>query len=428
MKRLKNFSREQFESWISQRQEPGWFTDLRRQALERFHALGYPDRGTEAWRRLPWDKISFEAYPPSVKVKEFIPQNAEELKRQGVILVSLDEALRSHSDLLKQYWSKVVRPDEGKFGALATAFTTHGAFLYIPSVELPQPISIQWDGKIAGETIFPHLLIVAQPNSRAAIIVERNSSDEEKPGMVYGIIEALAARDSQLDILTIQQYGRNVDSFVTQRVKLEQGSQVQTVLLGLGSRIAFSDIETILAESGANAELLGFFFGEKNQHFESHTLQNHQGAHTQSDLLFKSALRDDARSVYYGLIKILKGAQQTNAYQANRNLLLGKGAKADSVPVLEIEADDVRCTHGATVGPVDEEQKFYLMCRGLDQATAEQLLLYGFFEQGIERVRHEGLREVVRKRLTEKIEQGTKHMGIWGQVLKFDKLKDGVLG
>ena len=261
MIQLKNFSSEQFESWIKNRREPEWFTVLRRQALERFHALDYPDRGTEAWRRLPWDKILFEDYPPATGVKEFVPQNVEELKRQGVILVSLEEALRSHSDLLKEYWSTIVRPEEGKFEALATAFTTHGAFLFIPSVELNQPILIQWEGKIAGETIFPHLLIVAQSNSRATIILERNSSDEEKPGMVYGVIEALAGKDSRLDILSVQQYGRNVDSFVTQRVKLEQGAQVQTVLLGLGSRVAHTKMESILSASGATAELLGFFFG-----------------------------------------------------------------------------------------------------------------------------------------------------------------------
>lgn len=402
----KNFSREQFESWIKNRREPEWFTDLRRQALERFHTLEYPDRGTEAWRRLPWDKILFENYPPAEDVKEFVPKNLEELKRQGVILVSLEEALRSHSDLMKRHWSKVVRPDEGKFEALAIAFTTHGAFLYIPSVELREAIVLRWEGRISGETIFPHLVIVTEANSHASVILERRSSDEEKPGMVYGVIEALAGKDSRLDILSIQQYGRNVDSFVTQRVKLEQGAQVQTVLLGLGSRVAHTKTESILAGSGASAELLGFFFGEEDQHFSAHTLQDHQAPHTQSDLLFKSALRDHAQSVYYGLIRIQKGAQQTNAYQANRNLLLSKGAKADSVPVLEIEADDVRCTHGATVGPVDEEQKFYLMCRGLDAAVAEELLLYGFFEHAIQRIRNEELRECVRERLTQRIEKG----------------------
>jgi Fe-S cluster assembly protein SufD len=319
---LKNFSKEQFESWMKNRQEPTWFTDQRRQALEIFHKTLYPDRGTEAWRRLPWDKILFENYSPSTDVKEFIPQNAEELKRQGVILVSLQEALRLHSDLLKQHWSKVIRPDEGKFEALAAAFTTHGAFLYIPSMELREPIVLRWEGRISGETIFPHLVIVTEANSHAAVILERHSSNEEKPGMVYGVIETLAGKDSHLDILSIQQYGRNVDSFVTQRVKLEQGAQVQTILLGLGSRVAHTKTESILAGSGASAELLGFFFGEESQHFSAHTLQNHQAPHTQSDLLFKSALRDHAQSAYYGLIQIQKGAQATNAYQANRNLLL----------------------------------------------------------------------------------------------------------
>lgn len=403
---MKNFSIEQFESWIKNRQEPKWFVDDRRKALEIFLKTDYPDRGTEAWRRLPWDKILFENYPPAQGVKEFVPQNAEELKRQGVILVSLEEALRSHGDLIKRHWSKIVRPDDGKFEALAAAFTTHGAFLYIPCVELSEPIVIRWEGKISGEAIFPHLLIVTEANSRASVILERHSSDEEKPGMVYGVIETLAGRDSRLDLLSIQQYGRNVDSLMTQRVKLEQGAQVQTILLGLGSRVAHTRMESVLSASGAEAELLGFFFGEEGQHFSAHTLQDHQAPHTTSDLLFKSALRDHAQSVYYGLIRVQKGAQQTNAYQANRNLLLGRGAKADSVPVLEIEADDVRCTHGATVGPVDEEQKFYLMCRGVDAPTAEELLLYGFFEQGIERVRNEELRNVIRERLTRRIEKG----------------------
>lgn len=402
---MENFSLEQFESWVKNRQEPKWFVDDRRKALEIFLKTDYPDRGTEAWRRLPWDKISFETYPPAVKVKEFTLKNGETLKQQGVLFIELEEALGSYGDLLQKHWSKIVGP-EGKFESLSAAFTTYGALLYIPSIELDQPILISWDGKISGEAVFPHLLIITEPNSRAAIITETHSSDEEKQGIVYGVVEIFAGRDCQLDFLSVQEYGRNVDSFITQRVKLEQGAQVQTILLGLGSRVAHTKTESILAGSGASAELLGFFFGEEDQHFSAHTLQDHQAPHTQSDLLFKSALRDHAQSVYYGLIRIQKGAQATNAYQANRNLLLSKGTKADSVPVLEIEADDVRCTHGATVGPVDEEQKFYLMCRGLDAPTAEELLLYGFFEHAIQRIRNEELRECVRERLTQRIERG----------------------
>lgn len=396
---------EQFESWIKNRQEPEWFVQQRRYALEVFHQTNEPDRNSEAWRRLPWNQIHWDTYPPVNHVESAILEDAAEWKKQGIIFAPLQEALQVYPELVKKYWSQIVEP-RGKFEALAAAFTSHGGILYLPSIEITRPIVIHWSGKTSGETLFPHFAIVAEPNSRASIILERNSTDEEEPAMVYGIIEILAGRDSQLDLLSIQQYGRNVDSFVTQRVKLEQGAQVQTILLGLGSHMAYTKTESILAGSGASAELLGFFFGEENQHFSAHTLQDHQAPHTTSDLLFKSALRSRAQSVYYGLIRIQKGAQATNAYQSNRNLLLSKGTKADSVPVLEIEADDVRCTHGATVGTVDDEQKFYLMCRGLDQQSAEQLLLYGFFEQGIGRIHNEVLRDAVRKQLTEKIERG----------------------
>ena len=376
----------------------------RSKAFEFFEKADYPDRGSEAWRHLPWKQVSLEAYPPAREVAGFTIKNEADLKGKGISFVSLQEGMRSDSDseLLQKYRSKIEMP-EGKFEFLATAFANHGGFLFIPSVELAEPIILSWDGRISKETVFPHLLIVAQSNSRASVVLQLTSTDEEEAGMVFGVVEVLAERESQLSLLSIQEYGSSVNSFMTQKVRMEQGAEIQSILLGLGSHLAYSRLESALSAEGANAELLGFFFGQRDQHFNAHTLQDHQAPHTQSDLLFKSALSDQSSSAYYGLIRVEKGAQQTNACQANRNLLLGKGARAHSVPVLEISADDVRCTHGATVGPVDDEQKFYLMCRGLDQGTTEQLLLYGFFEHAIQRIRNEQLSQMVRDQLAERI-------------------------
>jgi Fe-S cluster assembly protein SufD len=229
--------------------------------------------------------------------------------------------------------------------------------------------------------------------AEATLIDERRGGAGGAASLSSEMVEVILRPEALLRYVHLQRWGESVTEVFTQRAVLEQGAQFLDIHVGLGGALTKANIETALQGTGARAELLGIFFGSGKQHLDFHTLQNHQAERTTSDLLYKTALKDQAESIYTGLIRIEKQAQKSDAYQANRNLLLSRGAKADSVPMLEILADDVRCTHGVAVGPVDPDQAFYLMSRGLSPAEAERLIVQGFFEQVLRRIPSPELRE-----------------------------------
>jgi Fe-S cluster assembly protein SufD len=235
--------------------------------------------------------------------------------------------------------------------------------------------------------------------------VEEQLSDaqEETPQAMHaGAAEIYLKPGSLVRYIWLQDWGRNVWNFSTQRAILEQDSVLQWYVGAFGSRLTKANLEVALMGRGARAELAGLFFADGQQHMDHHTYQNHLSGLTGSDLLFKGALRDRARSVYQGLIRIHKDAQRSDAYQNNRNLLLSRQARADSIPSLEIEANDVRCTHGATAGPVEEEHVFYLMSRGLSRREAEHLIVDGFFDEVLQRLPLERVRERLREAVIRK--------------------------
>ncbi len=217
------------------------------------------------------------------------------------------------------------------------------------------------------------------------------------------MVEIVIQEGASLRYLHLQRWNLATTQLYTQRAVLKRDAQFFNLLVGLGSCLTKAQVETELSEPGSRSDLLGVFFEQADQHFDFHTLQDHRAPHTTSDLLYKSALKDRSQSIYTGLIRIRKEAQKSDAYQANRNLLLSQGAKADSVPMLEIEADDVRCTHGVAVGPVDEEQSFYLMSRGLPRPEAERLIVEGFFEQVFKRVPLGDLQEQLMKEVSHRL-------------------------
>jgi Fe-S cluster assembly protein SufD len=213
----------------------------------------------------------------------------------------------------------------------------------------------------------------------------------------------IAGEGANVGYLALQRWGRHAWQFADQRVRAERDATVRLVSVGLGGRFAKNRIEASLAGPGASAELKALFFGSQKQFFDFHTLQQHRVGNTTSDLLFKGALRDEARSVYAGLIRIEPNASRSDAYQANRNLLLSKTAKAHSIPMLEILNNDVRCTHGATVAPVDPEHLFYLESRGIPAPTAEQMIVHGFFGEVLDRIPVAQARELVEAELEARI-------------------------
>mgnify|MGYP006171418943 CR=1 FL=1 len=218
------------------------------------------------------------------------------------------------------------------------------------------------------------------------------------------VVEVEAMRGATVNYISLQEWGRNVQHFQTQRFTGHRDTTVRSLAVNLGSSFARTQVESVLRGEGSFSEMLGLYFADADQHFAQRTLQSHSAPHATSDLLYKGALKEKSRSEYSGLIKVLKGAQGTDAYQANRNLVLSEEALARSIPQLEIEANEVRCTHGATVSPVEEEHLFYLMSRGIDRVTAQKLVVFGFFRDVLDRIRVEQVRDDLSAAISSKVE------------------------
>ena len=287
---------------------------------------------------------------------------------------------------------------------MGTAVRSGGVFVHVPDgVEAAVPIRLfHWlDG--TGQLAAPRSVIVLGKNSRATIVEEELSAEAEGLAFHLGGTEVFLGDDSKLVYGTLQEWGGNVYHYSNQRARMGRGAELQWIQTILGGRMVKTNSYFDLAGPGGQAFVHGFMFGDGRQQFHLHTLQRHLSDHCTSDLLIKGCLKDHARSVYQGLIQVAEGAQRTDAYQANRNLVLSDTARADSIPGLEILANDVRCTHGATIGNVDAEQMYYLMARGLPRNEAQRLIVEGFFAPVIDRIPLEGIREHLRKVIQRKI-------------------------
>jgi Fe-S cluster assembly protein SufD len=238
-------------------------------------------------------------------------------------------------------------------------------------------------------------------------VVDVFSSDtEDRESLCSSVVEIEARRGATVNYISLQQWGRNVHHFQTQRFTGHRDSTVRSLAVNLGSSFARTQVESVLKGEGSFSEMLGLYFADSDQHFAQRTLQSHSALHATSDLLYKGALKERSRSEYSGLIKVEPGAQGTDAYQANRNLVLSSDAMARSIPQLEIEANEVRCTHGATVSPVEEEHLFYLMSRGIDRVTAQKLVVFGFFGDVLDRIRVPAVRDGLSQAIAAKVEGG----------------------
>ena len=372
---------------------------LREQSWERFNATAWPTKTDEEWRRTDPASVDFSGTElpsgePALQVG-WDPLDPQWIQA-GVIVTDLKTAVRQFPDLIEQYLFQMGAPEGlSKFVALHQALWNQGFFCYVPDgVVVDRPVKV-WTSVTQDQVaVFPHTLLVVGKGSQVTVIEERRSNGIGTGPIVSDeMVEILLQPGAVLRYIHLQRWGRNVAELFTQRAVLERDAQFLNLTVGLGGRLTKANVETVLKEAGCRSDLLGVFFGQDEQHFDFHTLQDHLAVHTFSDLLYKSALKDRSKSIYTGMIRIRKGAQKSDAYQANRNLLLSEGAKADSIPMLEIEADDVRCTHGVATGPVDEEQAYYLMSRGMSPAEAERLIVEGFFEQVLQRIPLQDLKE-----------------------------------
>ncbi len=405
----------------------------REQAWELFERLPMPSLEDEAWRRtdlrpMPADTFrlpSPEAYLDLAPVPEellrplvaerhaaqivLLPGGVrieadEALSRQGVIFTDLQTAEARYPELVQRIAGQVVRPEEGKFAAMAAALAQSGILLYVPKgVRLEQPLhSVLW-GPGNSLAYFSHILVLIDEGAEVTYVHESASPTENADSLHVGLVEIILEQNAHLRFVELQSWGQHVWNFSHERVRVGRDATVDWIFGAVGSRLTKNFSELDLVGEGATGRMSGFYFTNDHQHLDHDTQQNHLAPHTTSDLLFKGALKGKSRSVWQGMIYVAPGAQKTDGYQANRNLVLSDQARADSIPGLEICADDVRCTHGATVGKLEEEPLFYLRSRGIPRPEAEKLLVEGFFDPIMQRIPFEGVRERFQKAIEEKL-------------------------
>lgn len=438
---LKGFTKEALEALSRARGEPEWLLGRRLEAWHIFQETPMPTVNDELWRRTPIADLELDAYTPfnpagqrvdrlgalpqalrrlyhdGLQVEEgglVVQRNGataygglqDELGRQGVLLCSLEEAVREHPELVEPYLAtEAVPATEGKFEALSAAFWSGGVFVYVPrGVEVTLPLrAIGWMDDPSAALITRNL-VVAEANSRVDLVDQTASQTPEggRP-LTVGAVEIQAVQGARVNYLSLQDWDRSVWDFTSKRALVERDATVNWLVGTFGARLTKSMVGSTLRGFGANTLMLGLFFSEAGQHLDMDTRQVHQRGHATSDLLFKGATAPGGRSIYYGLIQVDPDAQRTDAYQANRTLLLGDKARHDSIPSLEIRANDVRCTHGSTTGRVDEEMIFYARTRGISRAQAVQMIVEAFFQDVIDRVPVEAVQAELRSLVTEKL-------------------------
>jgi Fe-S cluster assembly protein SufD len=398
-------TREALEALIDSAGEPGWMVDRRRQAFDLYEKLDLPDPKKDEWRYTDVRKFDFGKFTAPAFEKN-VPDLPQEYVDKGVVAESFADAVANHPDLLREHFFTEVPVDEHKFTALHGAFYSDGLLVYVPKgVEVEVPLQIRRTVG-GGGSVFPHTTIVVDEQASVTFVDRFASEDAADESLCSSVVEVEARSGAMINYISLQQWGNNVHHFQTQRFTGHRDTTLRSLAVNLGSAFARTQVESVLKGEGSFSEMLGLYFADENQHFAQRTLQSHNGPHATSDLLYKGALKEQSRSEYSGLIKVLPGAQGTDAYQANRNLVLSEDAIARSIPQLEIEANEVRCTHGATVSPVEEEHLFYLMSRGIDRVTAQKLVVFGFFGDVLDRIRLESLREGLAKAIAVKVEGG----------------------
>ena len=327
------------------------------------------------------------------------------LKSQGVIFCDLDTAVQHHAELVQAHFMTAAVPvATSKFTALHGALWNGGTFLYVPpGVTIQLPLHALTAHMTASGMEQSHILLIADQQSQVTIVQEEVSGSTDLPGLHNGVVELYLKAGARVTYLQVQNWSRRLWGVSYQRAVLAADSQLRWAVASLGSRLHWTAQSVLLSEAGSGAHLYGLVFADGRQHLDFQTRQEHLAPHTESDLLFRSALLDRARTVLRGVVHLRPAAQQTSAYQSTHSLLLSDKARADALPILEIEADDVRCKHGSTTGMVDDEQVFYLMSRGLSRQEAQQMIVQGFFETVITEFPVEGVQEKIRLAIESRI-------------------------
>lgn len=390
---------------------PKWWKDAKTTAFETFVSTPMPTRKDETWRfgkikGLSLDEYKFAALPSIsdaasiVKKSDFIDTYAgrfvfgddqtlqadrisPELAEKGVIWAPLREAISKHPEILKDYLMKQSADlGSAKFAALHQAFLENGALLYVPKgVEIEDPFVVYNWSLNSGSTIFPHTLIIAEEFAKVKIIEANQSSTEENAAYSCGVNHIFAGTGANIDYTLLQNFNEQTLGFQINSNIAGKDSTVKTLSVNVGCGHYRSETHGQIKGAGSRVEMLSLAIADNEQEIDQRTLQTHSAPNAYSNLLFKNVLIDKAKTIFSGLIKVDEGAQQTDAYQTNRNLLLSDTAETNSLPGLEIAANDVKCSHGTTTSQIENDEIFYMKARGIPEAMAQELIVYGFFEE-----------------------------------------------
>lgn len=428
------FTQAAFDAFLRNRDEPSWLIERRKEAFARFRSSPWPTARDEEWRRTDlrglkldrfgvsgvgqlsesagaaldplWQSLGSHYATGIEHINGAAVRTPDASKVGGAVFLDLATAVRDQPELLERWlMTEVVTPSADLFAALHAAFWSSGTLLYVPrGVKVEAPLFSIVGLAEEGAVDFSHLLIVLEEGAEATLVRETASAGRgQAPGLHVGAVEVIQERGSRLRFVNIQNWDSATWHFSRERALVGKDASLQWTVGGLGSRLAKVNQEVALVGEGANAQVNGVMFTTGSQHLAYFTRQDHAAPHTTSDLLYKGGLKDRSRVVWKGMIRVEKDAQRTDAYQKNDNLLLSETSRADSIPGLEIEANDVRCTHGATAGRVDEDMIFYSRARGIPRETAIRLIVEGFFAGVYDRITLEPVQETLRQAVAAKL-------------------------
>lgn len=422
-----SFDSNGFASFLDAANDPAWLTDIRQAAWDRFEELNWPTNREEEWMRTDIRLFKLNKFAMSAGSESALPEALlsagvdlaghtqsldgislesgldPDLAARGVIFGNARQMLVEHADILKPYFLKAFDPNFDRFSALHAAFWSSGTVLYVPrGVVIEKPVhalSAMTDGGVD----LGHTLVVLEDGAEATFLAECQSPNVEAGGMHCGGVELILGAGANLRYVNLQDWGHGVWHFGNQKGIVGKDASLQWTAGALGSRLSKVNQHVELTGEGASCQVNGVLFTENKQHLSYHTLQHHRAPNCISDFLYKAALQDVSRTVWRGMIKVDKGAQKTDGYQRNDNLLLSSSARADSIPGLEIEADDVRCTHGSTSGRVDDELIFYAQSRGFTRIEAIRAVVTGFFQQVFDRVTIASVRNALGEAISRRV-------------------------
>lgn len=424
------YSSEVFEDFLKSRSEPDWIMDARRTAYAKYEELLGEELDPEEFKRVDLRIFNAAKFRPSEaasnadSIQTLLANETEyggqiahvdghsgtatlaaSIAEQGVLFGDLQTLLTENRETLEPYFlQQAVRPDADRFAAWHAAFWTSGTLLYVPkgvTVDLPLHSLIAHTND--GVADFGHTLIIVEDEARATLLEETTSADSDASGLHVGCVELIVGKHANLRYVQLQNWNQKTWHFAHQGGNVDSEGSLQWTVVGLGSKLSHIHQDVNLNGRAATAEVNGVTFASNRQKISYYTQQHHRQQGTHSDLLYKEVLRDDSRVIWRGMIKVDPAAQQTDGYQRSDALMLSRDARCDSIPGLEIEADDVRCTHGATTGRVDEEQIFYAQSRGISEKEAMHMIVEGFFQQVYDRIPIEVVRETLSRTVQGKL-------------------------